>query len=66
MFSIFLHLPSESLEENKKKVDVQLKEVTSERDSLTRNFAEALQSLKQVKIMTYFDILCSQESNRTL
>ena len=49
---LFSRLASESLEENKKKVDVQLKEITSERDSLTRNLSEALQSLKQVKIMT--------------
>ena len=63
MFLIFPRLPSESLEENKKKVDKQLKEVTSERDSLTRNLSEALQSLKQVKIMTYFKWLCSQEIN---
>ena len=35
-----------------KKVATQLKEVTSERDSLTKNLAEALQALKQVTILT--------------
>ena len=44
---------SETLEEDKKKTDVHLKEVTVERDSLTKNLAEALQSLKQVTNFYY-------------
>ncbi len=39
---------SDLLEETLKKTESQLHEVASERDSVTKNLAEALKSLKQV------------------